>query len=514
MKKPLLFITLLLMIGLILPAINMAQDSMQFPVNQFTLANGMTFLVVERHTSPVFSGFITVAVGSAYEKTGDIGSAHLLEHMMFKGSRTIGTTNYPAESTLMVKEDSVWAKIDEAHRQTLYIKLNHPENLDLHLKYIDSLKVVLDSLSARSSEYVLQNEFDRIYTRNGAGEFNANTGYDRTQYYVSLPSNRIELWFNMESDRMKYPAFREFFTERDVVSEERRQSVENNADSKMLEQLIGAAFIAHPYHIYWEWQSEENNLTRADLADFFKTYYIPKRITVAVVGDVKTAEVKKLAEKYFGDMTGGPEPEPIYTVEPEQPGERRVEVVFESSPAVFIAYHMTAFDSPEQPSFQVINRLLADGRTSRLYKTLVLEKQICLDISAGYFPGAELGDNAPGIFTIYAYPKEGISTADVEKEIYAELDKLASTPVDDKELTKIKNRIDADFVWGFYSNLGLADKLAVAQNMAQDWHYLLKFRNNLKAVTAADIMSTAKKYFTKENRTVATLIPKQTGGAQ
>jgi len=222
MKKPSPFIVMAVLLGLALPAFGTAQDSMQFPVNEFTLPNGMTFLVVERHTSPVFTGFITVAVGSAYEKTGNIGTAHLLEHMMFKGSQTVGTTDYPAESALMIKEDSVWAKIDEAGQQTRYIKLNHPDKLDVHLKYIDSLKVVLDSLAAQSSRYVLQNEFDRIYTRSGAREFNANTGYDRTQYYVSLPSNRLELWFNMESDRLKHPAFREFFPERDVVSEERR----------------------------------------------------------------------------------------------------------------------------------------------------------------------------------------------------------------------------------------------------------------------------------------------------
>ncbi|MCX6826921.1 MAG: pitrilysin family protein [candidate division Zixibacteria bacterium] len=491
-----------------------AQDEMQFKVNQFTLSNGMTFLVVERHTSPVFSGFITVAVGSAYEKTGNIGTAHLLEHMMFKGSQNIGTTNYRAEKSLMVKEDSVWTLIDAANRQTQFIRLNNPEKLGAHEKQIAALKAFLDSLSKLSSQYVLQNEFDRIYTRNGAAEFNANTGYDRTNYYVSLPANRIELWFAMESDRLKYPAFREFFPERDVISEERRGSVENSADRKMMEQLIGASFIAHPYRLYWEWQSEVLNLSREDLADFFKTYYIPKRITVAVVGDIKTKEVKRLAKKYFANIPSGKEPDPIYTEEPPQPGERRVEVVFESSPEVMIGYHAVAFDSPDQAPFEVIGRLLSDGRTSRLYKSLVLDQQLCLDISIGTFPGSDLGDNYPDLFYITAYPKEGVSTIDVEKGIYAELDKLATTPVDEKELTKIKNRIDAEFVWGFYFNLGLADKLAVAQNMAQDWHYLWKYRTDLKVITPGKIMEVAKKYFTKENRTVATLIPKETGGAQ
>ncbi len=491
-----------------------AQDSMQFPVNEFTLANGMTLLVAERHTAPVFAGFLAVQVGSGYERTGNIGSAHLLEHMMFKGSQNIGTTNYKAESEIMAKEDSVYDIIDAARQETPFIKLNNPEKLEAHLKYIDDLKKILDSLTQLSSKYVVQNEFDQIYTRNGSAEFNAQTGFDLTTYFVSLPANRLDLWFAMESDRLEHPAFREFFPERDVVSEERRLSVENNSDSKMIEQLVGTAYIAHPYQVYWEWQSEENNLKRRDLDEFFKAYYIPQRITIAVVGDVKTEEVKKMAEKYFGGMVRGKNPDPIYTVEPDQPGERRVEVEYESSPAVFIAYHKTAFNEPDEPAFQVIKRLLGDGRTSRLYKSLVLDQQLCLDISADFYPGGQMGDLHPGLFVIYAYPKEGVSTADVEKGIYAELEKLASAPVDDKELTKIKNNIDANFIWGFHSNMGLASNLASAQSQAHDWHYLVKLRDNLKAVSPGNIMSTAKKYFTKENRTVATLVPKEKGATQ
>jgi predicted Zn-dependent peptidase len=515
MKKPAFAVGLSLLLFLILPLIAAGQDTMQFPVNQFVLDNGMTFLVVERPFAPVFSGFISFNVGSAYEVRGNIGSAHLLEHMMFKGSQTIGTTDYKAEEVLMVKEDSVWAKIDRATQETPYIRLNSPDKLPAHEKYISDLRAELDSLTKLSSEYVVQNEFDRIYTRNGAAEFNAETGYDRTQYYVSLPANRLELWFNMESDRLKHLALREFFPERDVVSEERRLSVENNPESKLFEQLIGTAFIAHPYAVFWEWQSEENNLTRSDLADFFKTYYIPQRMVVGIVGDIKTEEIKKLAQKYFGDMPRGVQPEPIYTLDPEQPGERRVEVTYEASPIVYVGYHCPAFDSPDMAAFKVMDRLLGDGRTSRLYKSLVLDKQICLDISTGFFPfGNELGADFPALFLINAYPKEGLTTADMEKGIYEEIEKLASTPVDEKELMKIKNRIDADFIWGLYSNLGLAWRLASARNQTHDWRYLYRFRHNLMAVTPQDIMDMARKYLTQNNRTVATLIPKPTGGAQ
>ncbi len=489
-------------------------DKQTLPVNEIRLDNGLTVLVVERHNAPVFTGYICAGVGSAYEKTGNIGTAHLLEHMMFKGSESIGTSNIEAEKNIWVKEDSVWARIDRANQMTRYIKLNEPDKLEEHLKYIESLHTVLDSLAAASSKYTIPNEFDQIYTRHGAAQFNAWTGYDMTNYHVSLPANRLELWFKMESDRLKHPALREFFTERDVVSEERRLSVENNSESKLFEQLIATAFLAHPYQIYWEWQSEVLNLSRRDLADFFRTYYVPKNMTVAVVGDVDVNEVKKLAEEYFGDLASGEDFEPIYTEEPVQLGERRIDVDYDANPALYIAYHKTAFDSPDEPTFKVIGRLIGDGRTSRLYKSLVLDKQLCLNVDVSVFPGGIMGDLYPGILNIYTEPKEGISTAEVEKAIYEEFEKLAEEPVSEDELTKIKNNIDADYIWANYTNFGLAYRLANAQLMTKNWKQLFAFRDNLLAVTAEDITRVAGKYLTKNNRTVATLVPIKKGEDQ
>jgi predicted Zn-dependent peptidase len=491
-----------------------AQDEWKLEVQEFTLDNGLKFLIVERHTAPVFSGYICVGAGSAYERIGNIGTAHLLEHMMFKGSRDIGTTDYGAESELMAKEDSVWAEIDRALIKMRYLKVNNPEQVEQHQQYIDQLRAVLDSLAQLSSQYVVQNEFDLIYTVNGAAQFNATTGYDMTNYFVSLPANRLELWFAMEAGRLKFPAFREFFPERDVVSEERRQSVENNPEAKLFEQFIGTAFIAHPYQIFWEWQSEENMLTRDDLQSFFDTYYVPQNMTVAIVGDVTLDEVKRLAEKHFGGLNPGPDPEPIYTREPEQPGERRVEVILDANPVISIGYHKTAFDDPDEAAFEIISRLLGQGRTSRLFKSLVLEQQLCLDVSTYSFPGGQMGDRFASLFCIDAYPKEGISTLEVEEAIYAELKRLADEPVDEQELTKIKNNIEASFIWASYTNIGLSGVLAKANTLSHDWRFIERLRERLRTVTADDIQRVAGKYFTEQNRTVATLIPSEKGAGQ
>jgi predicted Zn-dependent peptidase len=316
----------------------------------------------------------------------------------------------------------------------------------------------------------------------------------------------------MESGRLKRPAWREFFPERDVVSEERRLSVENNPESKLYEQLLGTAFISHPYQIYWEWQSEENNLTRSDLQHFFDTYYAPGNITVALVGDVDLSEVRRLADEYFGDIPAGPPPPPIYTREEPQQGERRVNLHYAAAPVLYIGYHKTAFDDPDEPAFQVIRRLLAEGRSSRLYRALVLAQQLCLDVGAHEFPGNSFGDEFASLFIIEAYPKEGVTTAQVEEAVYEELNRLASEPISERELKKIKNRIEAEQIWGSYTNLGLARNLAFARALARDWTFLESFTDRIRAVTVDDVRRVAARYLVPTNRTVATLITRKEGG--
>lgn len=483
-------------------------QEMTLPVREIKLDNGLVVLVVERHNAPVFSSYIVTGVGSANEKPGTIGAAHLLEHMLFKGTRSIGTNNYAAEQDLMDKQDSLWNRIDLARRDSRHIKLSS-DSADYanHLLWIETLEALLDSLIADESQYVIKNEWEEIYSRRGAVGFNASTWYDFTDYIVSLPSNQLEVWFIMESDRMKNAVLREFYAERDVTLEERRLKIDNEGEGKLFEQFIATAFVAHPYQLMWEWKSDQGNLKRENLKEFHRTHYAPNRTVVALVGDVSYDEVKRLAEKYWVDIERRPDPDPIYTIEPEQIGERRVEVRFDASPLINIGFHKGAFDDPDEAAFAVMDRILADGRSSRLFKALVIEKQLCSRISTSAFPGAEQGDLYPNLFIIEAYPKEGIESKTVENAIYEELAKLAENKVDQRELEKAKNNIESDFVWAFYSNSGLARMLARYQLTARNWRFMLKARSAIAAVTPEMIQLTAARYLTKENRTVATLIP-------
>lgn len=487
-----------------------ADQDIQLDVKRHVLKNGMTILVVERHEAPVFSAYMHYKVGSANEWPGMIGAAHLLEHMLFKGSKTLGTKDYAAEAPLLDREDSLRAQITREQRRARMIAFQReagiadvPDNADL----IARLEAELEEVKTKLAELVEKNEYEELYNRNGASGFNAGTGYDGTTYYVSLPANRINLFMTVEADRMTNPVLRELYAERDVVIEERRLRVDNEGPVKLFEQLIGTAFIAHPYQIFWEWKSEVAHLTRPKLIDFHRRYYAPNRMVLAIVGDVTADSVFRMAEEKFGSVPRQPDPDPVVTIEPPQEGERRVDQKFDAEPFLYIAYHKTAFDHPDEVVYSVIHRVLSDGRTSRLYKSLVLDKEVAVHVSTSEFPGSDAGDLDPNVFVIDAVPKAPAAPSDVENAVYEELERLASVPVDAKELEKVKNRIAADFVWGLYSNLGLAARLAEYEARAGDWRYLHTVQDRLKAVTPDDIMRVARQTFTKDNRTVATLIP-------
>jgi len=483
-------------------------ESMRLPVKEIRLENGLVILVVERKGAPVFASYIVTAVGSANEKPGAIGAAHFLEHMLFKGTQRIGTRDYTAEQELMDKQDSVWNHIDRARHELRYARLSgDTTKIAAHERKTGNLEALLDSLVADESLFVVKNEYEAMYTRRGAVGFNASTGYDFTDYIVSFPSNQLETWFVTEADRMKRPVLREFYAERDVILEERRMRVDNEGEGKLFEQFIGTAFVAHPYQLFWEWASDQGNIKRETLEAFHRQFYAPNRTAVALVGNISYTEVKTFAEKYWTDIPRQSEPDPVYTVEPEQTGERRVSVTFDATPALYIGYHKGAFDNPDEPVFALLERILADGRSSRLYKKLVTEWQLCSDISVATFPGAEQGDVYPNLFYISAYPKEGVESRLVEDSVYSVLRTLTATPVTERELAKARNNFESDFIWSFDNSSGLAAKLAQYESTAHDWRFMLTRLAAVRAVAAKDISRVAQSYFTQQNRTVATLIP-------
>ena len=466
-------------------------------VIQHKLANGLTVLLVERHQAPIVSINVTFGVGGINELTGATGVAHRYEHMAFKGTRTIGTKDYARERPLL----------DEQARLNAELETRRAAGADP--QELERLRNAFKAAQERADRLVVGNEMSLLYQRQGAVGLNASTGKDVTRYVVSLPANRLPLWAAIESDRMAHPVLREFYKERAVVNEERRLRTDDSPNGLLYEAFAAAAFQAHPYGFPTiGWASDIQALTPAETERFFRTYYGPANAAIAIVGDINPPEVIALIESTFGKIPAATAPPPVITTEPEQRGERRVEVEFDAEPILLIGYHKPAIGHPDDFAFDVIEAVLSEGVTSRLYHRIVREKRLATAIGAdANFPGTV----APNLFVISAAPLAPHTTADVEAAVYGELERLKTEPVSADELEKVLNNLDAGLVRALRSNSGLAGQLAYFQTAAKDWRYLVKVRQRIAAVTPQDIQRVARTYFTKHNRTVATLVraPKQ-----
>ena len=463
---------------------------LQGQVQEFTLDNGVHFLVVERHDVPVFSFNTYMNVGSSDEVTGITGIAHILEHMAFKGTDEIGTTDYKKEQKAMAAEDEAFAAL-KAEREKG--DLADPEKLS-------ALEASFEQTKDAAREFVVSNEFGQIIENNGGRGLNAGTWTDATNYFYNLPSNRLELWAYLEGSRMSRPVLREFYTEKDgPVTEERRMRTDNSPIGMMIEQFQNLAFMAHPYHHSTiGWMSDINNITRQDCQDFYNQHYVGRNMTVAVVGDVNFAEVKKLAEKYFKDVSAA-EPPQVETVEPPQKGERRMCIKHTAQPVYALGYHIGSVHDPDYPVYEAIADILGQGRTSRLYKKLVKQEKVA--VQAASFAGFP-DDKYPCLLGVFGVPVKGVTALELEDMIFAEIDRLKTEGATAEELAGVKTRAKANFIRSLRGNRGLARQLSYYQGKLGDWRELFKQVDEIEAVTLDDIQRVANKIFDPNNRTV------------
>jgi predicted Zn-dependent peptidase len=474
-------------------------------VIEHRLSNGLTILMVERHQTPIVSINMTFGVGGVNEQVGQSGLAHLYEHMAFKGTRTVGTKDYAKEKPILDELFRVGTELEARLRDLATRASDRPADANEQAT-IEALQQRFKELQDQSVQYVAGNEMAMLYQRHGGIGLNAATGKDLTRYMINLPSNRLPLWAAIEADRMANPVLREFYKERGVVMEERRLRTDDSPNGLLFETFTSAAFRAHPYGVPTiGWESDIVSLTPAITEAFFKTYYGPGRATIGIVGDINPKEVIALIESTFGKIPAAPPPPQVVTTEPPQRGERRVEVEFDAEPSLAIGFHKPGLGHPDDYVFDVIDEILTDGLTSRLYTKLVRDSRLAASINSdANYPGVR----APNLFVLHATPLAPHTTAEVETAILAELERLKTEPVNARELEKIVNNLDADMVRALRSNSGLASQLALYQTVAGDWRYVLRSRDKIAAVTPADIQRVATQYFTKSNRTVATLVKK------
>ncbi|MBT0653258.1 M16 family metallopeptidase [Geomobilimonas luticola] len=464
-------------------------------VREHTMKNGMKLLLVERHSSPTIAAWIRFRVGSVDERSDERGLAHLLEHMLFKGTTTLGTKDYAAEKPLLDKIEATAVQLmdEKAKREK-----GDPAR-------IASLKKELGQLEAEAAKFVVKEEFAEIYAKNGGSGYNAFTSKDGTTYLINVPANKLELWAAIESDRMQNAVLREFYSERDVVMEERRRSYDTEPEGQLWENFIAASYHAHPYgQPIIGWMSDIENLSRTKAEAFLHKYYAPNNAIIAIVGDIDTDRTIALVERYFGAIPQGTPVAPVAVTEPAQDGERRIEILADAEPNLIIGFHKPTLPDPDDYVFDVIDMLLADGRTSRLYKKLIVERQMATDVGSFSAPGSRY----PNLFVISATPRAPHTTAEVETAIYEELGKLQREPVTEHDLRQILNRLEYEEVRQMGSNGGLARNLTEYEAIAGTWRYLIEHRQKVARVTPEDVMRVAKKYLTRENRTVGFITKK------
>ena len=457
------------------------------------LDNGLTVLMLERKFSPTVSLYIRHRVGTVDEVKGQSGAAHVLEHMMFKGTTTIGTKNYAAEKRLLTQIEQIGSALDnERMRQT---------NIDQ--KRIEQLALSLKQLQSEHRRYYIPNEIDRLYTENGGLDMNASTGQDVTTYHVSLPANKIELWARIEADRLLHPVFREFYKERDVILEERRQRVESSPDGKLYESFMSSAYKVHPYGMPIIGLPQDlTYISQAAIRHIHQKYLSPGNMVISVVGDINPQKTLKLIDQYFGRIPKNNSLPATIPAEPPQTEGRKVDVLFDANPSMIIGYHKPTAPAAEDYVFDVLETILSKGRTSRLYAKLVLQMQIADSISVhNGMPATRY----PNLFAIWARPRHPHTNDELLAAIFHELENIKNYPIPDKELTKAKNQLKMDYIKSLDSNSELASILSYYELLLGDYRYISNYVSHVDKVTAIDIQAVAVKYLVDENRTIAVL---------
>jgi predicted Zn-dependent peptidase len=474
-------------------AVAQAQDLKSFEqrITTKVLPNGLTLIICERPEAPVFSYTTFVDAGAVNDPSGESGLAHMFEHLAFKGTSEIGTTDYAAEKIALAKVEAA----NDAYEAEFLKTVGRDE------KKLAELKQKFKDAQDEAHKYVIPNQFTDVAERNGAEGLNAETALDETMFFWSMPENRLELWAWLESERLADAVPREFYKERDVVIEERRMRTDSNPIGRLLEQFVATAYVAHNYRrADIGWPSEVSQINATEAMEFHKKYYVGANIVIAVVGDVKAAEAMPVLEKYFGKIPGGPKPEEMTTVEPRQFAEKTVAIREQTQPFYIEGYHRPDYRDPDDAVFDAIQDILSNGRVSRLYRSLVRDQQIAAE-AAGFspFPGVKY----PSLFAFYAVPLPGHTPEQMRDAIHREIEKLKTADVSDEELAMFKTRTRADLLRGLANNQGLANSLAEYQTRYGDWRELFLQLEKVDKVSKADIRRVANEIFVPGNRTSA-----------
>jgi predicted Zn-dependent peptidase len=462
---------------------------LQKKIAEFSLANGLRVIVLERHDSPVIAFHTWVNVGSVDDPAGRSGMAHMLEHMAYKGSETLGTRNWVDEKKAMDAIEDALNKAEAEARKGAKADQIRVDGL------INQARVAAET----AQRYSTSADYRRLLDDNGAVNPHAAAAATYTENSYSLPSNRAELWFAMEAQRLGHPVFREFYSERAALVEEYRQRVEGNPQRKMMTELLAAAFKVHPYrNPAVGWPGEIQTLRRPEAQEFFEKYYVPGNITMAMVGDITLAEARRLAEKYLGPMPAKPLPPRVKTQEPLQTGPKTVVVELPGPPIVMVGYKRPSQFDKDDVAFDVLQIILSQGRSSMLYSDLVQEKRVTQQAQA---TATSPDGRYPSLFLFMLQPEPSRTVEDTHTALEDLLDHFKTTPLDPKVIARAKATGRANLIRRMDNDSEMAALLALHAGSFGDWHRLFTQLDDLSKLGAEDLQRAASRYFVATGRT-------------
>ena len=502
-----------LLVALLFAVVTATAFGQKVEVEEFTLPNGMQFLLVPRSDQPnvVSAGWIA-RVGSVNERPGITGISHFFEHMMFKGTDTIGTREPGRDSKYRAEQKAIRDEINRlvwTRQYDRYFKgeiddpwnpANDPQELRVLRARLDALIKAQQGRGEAGPEAgtIVKDEFDQVYTKAGGSGMNAFTTYDLTCYFITVPSNKLELWAWMESDRLHDSVFREFYSERDVVHEERRLRTDSTPTGRFQEQFDAMFWASCGYA--WPvigWPSDLNSYTFEQAQDYWNIYYRPTNLVGILVGDFDPARAKRLITNYFSRLEPGKQPPPpVVTLEVEQLAEQRMNAAGDFPPSIEVRYHTVPAGHVDSYPLDMLAEVLND-RTGRLYRSLVEGRSIAATAQAS----SDTRKYA-GMFAVSAQTRGDATPEQLEKAWLEELAKLQSEDLSDRELRKIKNRVAAQNYRKLESNMSLFVQLAFSEAVL-DWREINEGPAKYEAVTAADIRRVVNRYFKETNRSVA-----------
>ena len=474
----------------LLAATAMAQD-LADRVTEVTLDNGLRVLLVEQTSAPVIAFNLTFDVGAVDEPEGLGGIAHMVEHMAFKGTPSIGSLDPEAEAAALAKLEVATLALE---------RVRSVGDADEIAVAEAAFAQALDEAQGLAQA----SPIDNLLATNGGVGLNASTGLDFTSYVVSLPANRLELYARIYADVLFDTTFRYFYPERDVVREERRQRNEDDPQGFLFEAFLGEAFERHPYRRPPVGSAEEiEGYTATEAEAFFDAFYHPNRAVLVLVGDVDPERDLAIIERYFGVLAAGPDFRPRPPSEPEQMAERRRTVNYDAEPQIVIGYHKPTYPDRDAFVLDLVDAILSSGRTSRLFQRMVIDDQSALDITTtSAFPGVRY-DN---LFLFYGLPRAPFVPEDLETAFYDEIERIKRAGVDAEELQKVKNQVRASVLRGLASGSGLASSLAFNELFGGGWENLVGDLEIYDSITRDEIQDVVRRVFTEENRTVSILV--------